>query len=89
MMEAVLAFAFVGLGLSMALTLYRLLVGPATIDRVLALDTLATNFVALLVLLSIRFATDLYFEGALVISVLAFVGTVSIAKFLMRGRIIE
>lgn len=89
MMEAVLAFAFVGLGLSMALTLYRLLVGPATIDRVLALDTLATNFVALLVLLSIRFATDLYLEGALVISVLAFVGTVAIAKYLMRGRIIE
>ena len=89
MMEAVLAFAFVGLGLSMALTLCRLLVGPATIDRVLALDTLATNFVALLVLLSIRFATNLYFEGALVISVLAFVGTVAIAKYLMRGRIIE
>lgn len=89
MMEAVLAFAFVGLGLSMALTLYRLLVGPATVDRVLALDTLATNFVALLVLLSIRFGTDLYLEGALVISVLAFVGTVAIAKYLMRGRIIE
>lgn len=77
------------LAVSMALVLLRLFLGPSTIDRVLALDTLATNFVAFLVVLSIRLGTDLYIEGALVLSVLAFVGTVAISKFLMRGRIIE
>jgi multicomponent K+:H+ antiporter subunit F len=88
-MDWVITVTLFVLGLSMALIVHRLLVGPATIDRVLALDTLATNFVAVLVVLSIWLKTDLYLEGALVISVLAFVGTVVISKYLMRGRIIE
>lgn len=89
MMETVLTVALTTLGVSMALVVYRLIIGPATVDRVLALDTLATNFIAFLVILSIRLRTDLYLEGALVLAVLAFVSTVAISKYLMRGRIIE
>lgn len=88
-MDWVLMVTLSVLSLSMVLIVHRLLAGPATIDRVLALDTLATNFVAVLVVLSILLETDLYLEGALVIAVLAFVGTVVISKYLMRGRIIE
>lgn len=81
--------ALVGISLSMILVLVRLVRGPSTIDRVLALDTMAMNFVAMLVVLSLRFSTDLYLEAVLVLAVLAFVGTTAISKYLMRGRIIE
>ena len=89
MIEPVVTAALLVIGTSMALVIVRLVRGPTTIDRVLALDTLAMNFIALLVILSIRLQSELYFEGALVLAVLAFVGTVSISKYLMRGRIIE
>jgi len=79
----------IGIGVSLSLILFRLLRGPTTIDRVLAFDTLATNIIALLVVLSIRLETALYLEAILVLAVLAFVGTTAISKYLMRGRIID
>jgi multisubunit Na+/H+ antiporter MnhF subunit len=85
----VTAVVLVGLALSIALCLYRLLVGPSVVDRLLALDTITTNVVAVLVVLSIRLGTAVYLESVLVLALLAFVGTVTIAKALMRGRIIE
>lgn len=81
--------ALVVISVSLVLVLYRLVRGPATVDRVLALDTLAMNFVAMLVVLSLRFETGLYLEAVLVLAVLAFVGTTAISKYLMRGRIID
>lgn len=89
MLAAVTGVVLGGLALSIALCLYRLLVGPAVVDRLLALDTISTNVVAVLVVLSIRLGTDVYLESVLVLALLAFVGTVTIAKALMRGRIIE
>lgn len=89
MLSLTIDIALGGLALSLVLVLVRMVRGPATIDRVLALDTLAMNFVAMLVVLSLRFETDLYFEAVLVLAVLAFVGTTAISKYLMRGRIIE
>jgi multicomponent K+:H+ antiporter subunit F len=58
-------------------------------DRVLALDTLYINTLALLVLLGIQLASDVYFEAALLIALLGFVGTVVLSKFLLRGDIAE
>jgi multicomponent K+:H+ antiporter subunit F len=78
-----------GLSISLSLCLYRLLIGPNTIDRLLALDTISTNVIAMLVVLSIRLHTDVYMESVLVLALLAFVGTVAISKYLMRGKIIE
>jgi len=89
MIDSVASLTLIGIGLSMTLIVYRMLIGPTTLDRVLALDTLSTNFIAFVVVLSVRLGTDLYLEGALVLAVLAFVSTVAISKFLMRGRIIE
>lgn len=74
---------------ALLLNLWRLLRGPSTLDRVLALDTLYINAVALLVLLGVTLGTSLYFEAALLIAMLGFVGTVSLAKFVLRGDIIE
>jgi multicomponent K+:H+ antiporter subunit F len=89
MLPVVSDVAMFGLSVSMALCLYRLLVGPDIVDRLLALDTISTNLLAFLVVLSIRLNTELYLESVLVLAVLAFVGTVALAKYLVRGRIIE
>ncbi len=75
--------------LSLLLAAYRLLAGPTLPDRVLALDTLYINACALLVLSGIYFGTALYFEAALLIGMLGFVGTVVLSKFILRGDIVE
>lgn len=84
-----LPVAIAMLAVAMLLTLWRLLRGPGLPDRILALDTLYINALALLVLLGIRFETALLFETALVIAMLGFVGTVAMSKYLLRGDIVE
>jgi multicomponent K+:H+ antiporter subunit F len=75
--------------LAMALNAWRLMRGPAMVDRILALDTLYINTIALLVLLGMQRATAMYFEAALLIALLGFVSTVVLSKFLLRGDIVE
>ena len=75
--------------LAMLLNLYRLALGPDIADRVLALDTLSVNAVALIVLLGIGLGSDLYFEAALLIAMIGFVGTVAFCKYVLRGDVIE
>lgn len=72
-----------------AMSAWRLLVGPSAPDRILALDTLYINTIALLVLLGIHLSSPLYFEAALLIALMGFVGTVALTKYLLRGDIIE
>lgn len=74
---------------AMALNLYRLLRGPGVVDRILALDTLYVNTIALLVLAGLRDGSTIYFEAALVIAMLGFVGTVVLSKYVIRRDIIE
>lgn len=74
---------------AVALSFWRLLRGPSLPDRILALDTLYINTIALLVLLGIHLPSALYFEVALIIAVMGFVGTVAACKYLLRGDIIE
>ena len=74
---------------ALLLAFWRLLLGPSTPDRILALDTLYVDTVALLVLLGIHLGSNLYFEAALLIAMIGFVGTVALSKFLTRGDIIE
>ena len=76
-------------GLALLLTLYRLLRGPAVTDRILALDTLYVNTIALLVLRGMRQGTAIHFEAAVLIAMLGFVGTVALSKYLLRGDIVE
>lgn len=74
---------------SMALCLYRMLIGPSIMDRILTLDTLSVNAMALIVLLGIQLGTQLFFEAAMLIAMMGFVGTVSLCKYQLRGNIIE
>ena len=75
--------------LAALLNVYRLLRGPDAPDRVLALDTMYINAIALIILLGITLGTRLYLEAALLIAVMGFVGTVTMAKYLKRGSVIE
>lgn len=89
MLSYALALAFALVAAAFAMSAYRLLAGPSAPDRILALDTLYINAIALLVLLGIALASPLYFEAALLIALMGFVGTVALCKFLLRGDIIE
>jgi multicomponent K+:H+ antiporter subunit F len=89
MLNTAIEIAFVLIGAALALNLYRLLRGPDTTDRILALDTLGINAIALLVLFGISTGSTAYFEVALLLALLGFVGTVALCKFLLRGDIIE
>ena len=88
-MTAALLTAQMLIALAMVFTIYRLLRGPRAQDRVLALDTLYVNALILLIIAGIRTGSTLYFEAALVIGMLGFVATVALAKFLLRGEVIE
>ncbi len=89
MLSIALAVAFALVTLALLLSLWRLLIGPDHPDRILALDTLYINSVALLVLLGIHLSSPLYFEAALLIALLGFISTASLCKYLLRGDIIE
>ena len=87
--ETALNFALGAVGLATLLCGWRLLRGPSLIDRVLALDTLYINVVALVILLGIQRRSSLLFEAALIVAMLGFVSTVALARYLSRGDVIE
>jgi multicomponent K+:H+ antiporter subunit F len=89
MLDTVIAIAFVMVSLALILSLYRLLAGPDVPDRILALDTLYINSIALLILLGIHLQSALYYEAALLIAVMGFMGTLALSKYLLRGDIME
>jgi multicomponent K+:H+ antiporter subunit F len=88
-LELSIAYALVCVLVAMLLCAMRLLIGPSAHDRVLALDTLWMVGILLALVLGIRFGTQVYFEVAVLIALIGFVSTVALAKFLMRGEIIE
>lgn len=75
--------------LAMLMMLYRVVKGPTTADRVIALDSIGIALISVVALLSILLDTTLYFEVILLLSILAFIGTVAFSKFLERGEIIQ
>lgn len=82
-------FGFAGLTLALGLNLWRLLKGPTVGDRIVALDTMVINAIALIVLFGIAKANDTYFEAALLLAMVGFVSTVAYCKFMLRGDIVE
>jgi multicomponent K+:H+ antiporter subunit F len=89
MLSTVIPIAYALVSLAFLFSFWRLLKGPDAPDRILALDTLYVNTVALLVLLGIHLGNAIYFEAALLIAMMGFVGTVALCKYLLRGDIIE
>ncbi|RZQ54777.1 K+/H+ antiporter subunit F [Pseudoalteromonas phenolica] len=89
MLENVILIVFAMIGVSLLLNLWRLVKGPSIPDRILALDTMFINSIALIILYGLNMGTELYFEAALLIAMLGFVSTVAVCKYLLRGDIIE
>lgn len=84
-----ITLAQVLLGLAMVCASFRMLRGPRAQDRIVALDCLYVNVMLLLLTFGIRSGSTLYYEASLVIALLGFVSTVALAKFLLRGEVIE
>lgn len=83
----ILAFAALALGQIMAMV--RLFIGPTVGDRITALDTMVIYALGLVILLGLYQGVQIYFEAALLIAMLGFVSTVALARFVLRGDIIE
>lgn len=88
-MNWALIAAFVVVAASQFMAMIRLWIGPSTGDRILALDTMVVNAIALVVLLGIALGFRIYFEVTMIIAMLGFVSTVAYARFVLRGDIIE
>jgi multicomponent K+:H+ antiporter subunit F len=84
-----LLIAGVLLCIALAIAAFRMIRGPRAQDRIVAFDAFYVDAMLLVLLFGIRTGSTLYFEAALVISLLGFVSTVALAKFLMRGEVIE
>ena len=89
MLEISIKIALASLAVSMILVIYRLIKGPDAPDRILALDTLYVNAVALLIVLGIYDSSSIYFEAALLIALMGFVATVALARYLARGDVMD
>ncbi|HJV52346.1 MAG TPA: K+/H+ antiporter subunit F [Noviherbaspirillum sp.] len=89
LLQLAIGYAAACVVLAMLFCAARLLIGPAAHDRVLALDTLWMCGMLLALVLGIRFGSTVYFDSALLIALIGFVSTIALAKFLMRGEIIE
>lgn len=93
-MSAIILFSAVSIAqlmlvASMAIVSVRMVIGPRAQDRIIGLDTFYINAMLLLVTFGVGTGRVVYFEAALVIGILGFVSSVALAKFLMRGEVIE
>lgn len=84
-----LSFSLGCFGLALLMNVYRIFRAPGVPDRVLALDTMVVNTIAILTLLGIIEGTAVYFEASMLFAMVGFVSTVAYAKFMLRGDIIE
>ncbi len=89
MITLALLFAFVCFGLGLLFCLWRITTGPDNADRILALDTMVINVIALLVLYGVWKGTAVYFEASMLVAMVGFVSTVAYCRFILRGDIIE
>lgn len=77
------------LAVAMLCAVTRLMIGPSAQDRVMALDCLYINGMLTMLVLGILYASEVYFEAALLIALFGFVSSTAMAKFLLRGEVIE
>jgi len=87
--EYALVFGFSAVSLAVLLNLWRLVRGPTVMDRVLAVDTMVINTIALIILFGIQQRTTVFFETALLFAMFGFISTVAYCRFVLRGDVIE
>jgi multicomponent K+:H+ antiporter subunit F len=84
-----ITFAVGCFAISMAMNMWTIITSPGPGDRILALDTMVINGIALVVLYGIVAGSAVYFEISLIIAMVGFISTVAYARFLLRGNVIE
>lgn len=89
MFEILLQAALFCFSVSIAAFLYRAIKGPSVPDRIIAMDTIGINLIAVMGILSILFRTHAYFEVMLLLGILSFIGTVAFSKFIERGVLVD
>jgi multicomponent K+:H+ antiporter subunit F len=89
MIQIALLFGFIAVSLALLMNLWRLATGPTIMDRVLAVDTMVINSIALIILYGIWAQTAVYFESALLLAMFSFISTVACCRFILRGDVIE
>jgi len=89
MIQIALLFALGCFGLAILINLYKIITASGIGDRILALDTLAINAIALITLYGIWMETTIYFEASMIFAMTGFISTVSYTRFILRGDIIE
>ncbi|RKD73451.1 MULTISPECIES: Na(+)/H(+) antiporter subunit F1 [Sinobaca] len=89
MFAIAMAVSLVFLSVSILVGLYRIIIGPSMPDRVIALDAIGINLIAMVAVLSVTFRTSAYLEIILLMGIIAFIGTVAFSKYIERGIIIE
>lgn len=89
MIDYALTFSFGCVAFALVFCLWRLVKGPSVTDRIIAIDTMVINAIALVILYGIYYQTTMYFEAALLFAMFGFVATVAYCRFLLRGDVIE
>lgn len=89
MFAKLLVLSLFFLAISLLAALYRLIRGQSIPDRIMALDAIGVNIIAVVAVLSIWQDTDVFMEVILVIGILSFIGTIALTKFIERGVVIE
>lgn len=89
MIHYALLFGFSAVCVSLLVNLWRVVLGPTLMDRVLAVDTMVINAIALIILVGIYQSTTIYFESALLFAMFGFISTVAFCRFVLRGDVIE
>jgi len=84
---ALTTFCLVLLFVSAGLCLYRMIIGPGAADRAVAFDTLSSVIIGMICLLCIQWGSTLYFDAVWILTLVGFLGSSAIAKYLARGRI--
>jgi multicomponent Na+:H+ antiporter subunit F len=89
MFQIVIGLSLLIVAISTLLFVYRLVKGPSTPDRVIALDAIGINLIAITAIISIAINTSAFVEVILLLGILAFIGTVAFSKYLEKGEIVE
>lgn len=88
-LSTALGFALAAFGLALVMNLIRFFTAPTLTDRILAVDTMTVNAIALIVLYGVKTGSALNFEAAVLLALTGFISTVAYCKYLLRGNIIE
>lgn len=89
MVETILTISLIFFGIAIAVTIFRIIIGPSLPDRVLSLDVISVQIVSSLAIISVLLKTQVFLEVILVLAILAFIGTIAFSKHIERGVIIE